>query len=225
MEWSLEPRVGYVNARIEFTPNSKVASKGRTISFIQTVSSTQTSGGFAGIGSTTWKTRSEVDVLPGERDPFYGAQWDTGIGSWRDEPNSTQLRPGDYEGQGEEREGSRPFTSSTPSAVINDSPMLLMNQNKQFETVAVVVEAGQVLGSLSWSIQRRSAPDLWGLLGPDSSTIVRWAHCTEGASRGFQAVVENSTLVSETWCLTGLRLTAVTLVNSTGNNSNLLSKG
>lgn len=190
MQWSLVPRVGYVNARIEFVPNATIAAASRTISFIQTIASYQTTGGFAGIGTTTWATRTEVDASGGS-DPFYGAQWDAVSGHWGDEPIATQARPGDYEGAGGPREGSRPFTTSTGSAILNDSPMLQMDEAKQFETVVVVVETGEVLGSLSWNIQRWGAPSLWGLLGPGSSTIVRRADCREGASSGFQGVVDD----------------------------------
>jgi hypothetical protein len=123
--------VGYVNVRIEFTPNPTVAGASKTISFIQTVSETLTTGGFLGIGSTTWPSRTQVDVLPGESDPFFGAKRNSAIGQWGDEPSSKQVRPGDYQGQGAPREGSRPFIASAAgSAVLNDSPMLQINQTK-----------------------------------------------------------------------------------------------
>jgi outer membrane protein OmpA-like peptidoglycan-associated protein len=187
MQWSMVPMVGIVNVRIEFTPSPNVAAACKTISFIQTVSETTTSGGFLGLGSTTTSGTTDVDALPGDRDPFYGAKWNVAGGKWGDEPGSTQARPGDYQGQGGPREGSRPFTASTGSAVLNDSPMLQINQTKQFETVAVVVETGQVLGSLRWNIQRWRA----GLFNQGSSTIVRRADCTEAPSTDFPSVVEN----------------------------------
>jgi flagellar motor protein MotB len=186
MQWSMVPMVGYVNVRIEFIPNPALAAASKTISFIQTVSETNTSGGFLGLGSTTSIGSTEVDALPGDRDPFYGAKWNVAGGKWGDEPGSTQVRPGDYEGKGGPREGSRPFTASTGSAVLNDSPMLQVNQTKQFETVATVLETGQTCGSLRWNVQRWRA----GFFGGDSSTIVRSVDCTEGASTDFSSVVK-----------------------------------
>jgi outer membrane protein OmpA-like peptidoglycan-associated protein len=188
MQWSLVPMIGYVNVRIEFTPNPTVAAASKTISFVQTVSETLTTGGFLGIGSTTVSSGTEVDVLPGETDPFYGAKWNPAAKQWGDEPGSSQARPGDYQKQGAPREGSRPFIASVAgSAVLNDSPMLQINQTKQFETVAVVVETGLVLGSLSWNVQRWRA----GFLDRGSSTTVRRAACAEGASTDFSSVLES----------------------------------
>jgi outer membrane protein OmpA-like peptidoglycan-associated protein len=177
MNYSLLPRVGYVNARIEFVPTATVAAASRTISFIQTVVTSNTSGGFLGLFSHTSYSKTEVDALPSDTDPFYGAKWNRVTGKWGDESTSTQVK-----GQ----EGSHPFTASIGSAVINDSPMLNINESKQFETVAVVVETGAVLGSLSWNIQRWKA----GFFGNDSSTLVRRADCAEGTAPDFQTVVE-----------------------------------
>jgi hypothetical protein len=64
--------------------------------------------------------------------------------------------------------------------------MLQVQQSEQFETAPVVVETGQVLGSLSWNIQR------WvgGFFNETSSTIVRCANCQEGASADFSSALE-----------------------------------
>jgi outer membrane protein OmpA-like peptidoglycan-associated protein len=198
MRWWLVPKVGMINARIEFTPNSTVATASKTISFIQTVTETMTTRGLLGIGSTTSVDTTQVDVGRDENDPFYGAKWNPAKGKWGDEPSSTQARPGDVEpgsqvpspgqqGTGEPREGSRPFIASeTGSAVLNDSPMLLLNQTKRFETVAVVVETGQVLASLRWNIQCWEA----GFFYETSTTFIQSANCVEGASAEFSSAVE-----------------------------------
>lgn len=189
LSWTLAPRVGYVNARIVFVPNSTVAAASRTISFIQTVAERTTSGGFLGIGSTTWASRTQVDTLPRDRDPYYGAAWDGSTGQWSDEPNSTQFQPPSTRGSGATPEGSSPFRAGgNSSAILNDSPFLDMNQTKEFETAIVVVETGEVLGHLRWNVQRWSAVSWFG--GPDSSTTVRRANCAEGSSAEFQSVVD-----------------------------------
>jgi Outer membrane protein and related peptidoglycan-associated (lipo)proteins len=195
MKWSLVPigggaHGGAVNARIEFIPNAAVASASKNISFIQTVSTIDThrSGvsGFFGFGSTT-ATNPEVDKGEGDTDPFYGAQWNRGASRWGDEPQSVQARFGDRSGQGLAREGSRPFNASNPSAVLNDTPMLQVNEAKDFETVAVVLETGRVLGSLRWNIQCWSA----GFFNDSSSTIVRRAECVADPSSGFESVANS----------------------------------
>ena len=92
LQWKLEPRPGFVNARIQFTPTAAIAAISKTIAFVQTVSTADTTGGFLGLFSTTYRSSTEVDVLPGERDPFYGAQWNAPAGTWGDGP--APPRPG-----------------------------------------------------------------------------------------------------------------------------------
>jgi hypothetical protein len=199
MKWSLVPMVGFVNARIEFTPNAAVAAASRTIAFVQTVSDSETTGGFLGLGSSASVGSTDIDKLPGESDPFYGAQRDRTANKWRDEPSSTQARSGDPRpergsaggGALAPREGSRPFIAGTsPSAVLNDSPMLPPVPHggivKHFETVATVVETGQVLGSLGWSIQRWRA----GVLDDSTSTTVATVAVREGAPANFQQLMD-----------------------------------
>jgi outer membrane protein OmpA-like peptidoglycan-associated protein len=186
LNYVLSPRVGFVNARIEFTAAPNVAAASKTISFIQTVAESVTSGGFAGIGAHTSYSIPQVDTTPSDRDPFYGAKWNQAQGKWGDEPNATQARPGDRQGQGGAREGSKPAAGGQGSAVLNDSPMLNVDETKHFETVAVVVESGAVLGALVWEIRRFTA----GFFNETSSTIVRDAHCTEGASGALPGLVE-----------------------------------
>lgn len=180
LQFALVPRVGYVNARIEFVPNERVARLNPTISYIQTVRSSIFGSGTA-----------EVDVLKGDKDPFYGAQWDETNQRWVGEPKSVQI--------GGLGEGSRPYGRSSGSAVLNDSPMLNIGEAKFFETVVVVVETGEVLGSLSWYIVRRDV-DLMGILPAwlkkwlygenTTTTIVGNVVCSPEASPQFHAAVK-----------------------------------
>lgn len=182
--WTLAPRVGYVNARIEFVPNAETAAAGRTIAFLQTVAEQTVVSSWLGFSQDVTASRPRVDAFSRETDPFYGAQWDPDAEEWTGEPNSTQHRPPGSSGP---REGSRPFSAQNGSAVLNDSPFLDYNQIKEFETAIVVVETGEVLGNLRWNIQRWSA---LGLFGPDSSTTIRRVQCSEGASAEFQGIVD-----------------------------------
>lgn len=198
MKWSMVPRVGSVNVRIEFIPNPAVAAASKTISFIQTVTEITTIPGewqvprWGALSPRRFDARqigtTNVDASPTstERDPFFGAKWNAAGGKWTDEPEAAQARPGDYKEATEPREGSRPFNESSKSAVINDSPMIPVNQSKEFETVATVLETGQSLGTLRWGIQRWPA----GLFSQGSSTIVRRADCAEGQSSGFSSAVK-----------------------------------
>lgn len=185
LTWALAPRVGYVNARIEFVPNTTVAATRPTISYIQTMSSSV----FNSSGE------SEVDVLPSDTDPYYGAQWDEATRQWGDEPGIGQRLDPAIDDMSAPREGSRPYTATWGSAVLNDSPQLNVGEVKYFETVAMVVETGEVLASLSWNIQRSEAgiaPAWMNRLfrwEQPTSTIVRNVVCTPGASPEFDAVV------------------------------------
>ena len=70
--------------------------------------------------------------------------------------------------------------------MLNDSPMLQLNQSKQFETAAVIVETGQLLCSLTWSIQRWEA----GFFGNDSSTIVQTATAHDAPTPALQTALD-----------------------------------
>jgi outer membrane protein OmpA-like peptidoglycan-associated protein len=177
MSWLLIPRVGYVNARIEFTPVAALAKASQTVSFIQTVSESLTSGGFAGLGSHTSSRKTEVDKLRNETDPFYGAQWDRSAARWTDEPYSTQISRG---------EGSRPATATAGSAVINDTPEIDIGEVKRFETVATIIETGVILGALHWRIGRWPA----GFFNKSSSTTVENVICVEEASANFSDAIK-----------------------------------
>lgn len=185
LRWALAPRVGYVNARIEFIPNSQTAAANPTISYIQTVES-----------NIFNREGAEVDVVESDTDPYYGAAWDEETESWVDEPRMGQRLDPDIDDLSAPREGSWPYTAETASAVLNDSPHVNTSETKYFETVVVVVETGEVLGSLSWNIQRWEAgiAPAWlnSILGWEqpTSTIVRNVSCNPGASPQFDAIVQ-----------------------------------
>jgi hypothetical protein len=185
LEWAIAPRVGYVNATIEFIPNATVAAAKPTISYVQTVSSNMFNPG----------GESEVDVLPQDTDPYYGARWDPDKQTWTDEPNSGHRIDPQIDDANAPRQGSRPYTPATGSAVLRDSPHLNISEIKYFETAVVVIQTGEVLGSLRWNIQRWEAGFAPGWLNrwmgweQPSSTIVRGVVCTRGASPEFDQVV------------------------------------
>ncbi|MCP4925649.1 MAG: hypothetical protein GY916_06880 [Gammaproteobacteria bacterium] len=167
---------------IEFFPNAEFARLNPTISFIQTE------------GSNFFSSR--VDTLPGETDPYYGAQWDEDNQQWGDEPGSGQHRDPDIDNTDAPYEGSRPYTAATGSAVINDSAFLNINEVKYFETAVVVIETGELLGTLTWNIQHRKAgffPEFVDrFFGWEStSTIVRNVACNPSASPEFYSLLEN----------------------------------
>ncbi len=186
LRWVLAPRYGYVNERLEFIPNDIMARMNPTISYIQTVSSSI----FNPPGE------SEVDVLPNDTDPYYGAQWNEESQRWTNEPTSVQHRDPEYDNMDAPREGSRPYTAATGNAVLNDSPSLNTGEIKYFETVVVVIDTGEVLGSLSWNIQRWAAGFMpatineWFGWRQPTSTIVRNVTCTPGASPEFDSVIQ-----------------------------------
>ena len=186
LTWALAPRVGYVNARIEFIPNATVAGAHPTISYIQTVSSSIFNP----------RGESEVDVLSTDTDPFYGARWDETKKQWVDEPRSTQHRDLAIDDMTAPQEGSRPYTATTGSAVLNDSPFLNIGEVKYFETAVVVVDTGEVLGSLSWTILRFEAGfvpafvNRWLGRKQPTSTIARNVVCKPGASPEFDAALK-----------------------------------
>ncbi len=74
------------------------------------------------------------------------------------------------------------------SAVLNDSPMLKVGESKQFETAAIIVETGHLLGSLSWIIQCRAT----GFLGGDPSTTIRSATVREAPTVDLQKALKNT---------------------------------
>jgi len=81
-----------------------------------------------------------------EFDPFYGAEWDNQSGTWVPEQKdpAAALR-------------NQPSSAADPNAYMNDAPFVYPDQLKLFESVAVVVETGEVLGAISWGV--KGTPD------------------------------------------------------------------
>ena len=185
LQWKLEPRPGFVNARIQFTPTAAIAAISKTIAFVQTVSTADTTGGFLGLfddvpkfhrgGRAAGRTRSLLRRAVERSGGHLGRR--------------ARLHPGPARrlpGTGRPARGEPSATASAKSAVLNDSPMLQLNQSKQFETAAVIVETGQLLCSLTWSIQRWEA----GFFGNDSSTIVQTATAHDAPTPALQTALD-----------------------------------
>jgi outer membrane protein OmpA-like peptidoglycan-associated protein len=197
MTWTLTPAgQSSLHAHIEFTPNAATRASARTITFVQTVRATRQGnpilpsdpagdkGGGAEYGGPRYV---RVDFTAAhEAEPFYGARWDDaapGGGAFADEPTATQnsglagATPG----------GSRPANTSTASAIVNDTPSLqyFQGEKKEFETVAMVAETGQVLGSLRWGFEYKcQGPNAYQLIGGTVSD------CSDGATGEFRPAVD-----------------------------------
>jgi len=92
-------------------------------------------------------TKKRMDHMPDtENDPFYGAEWDQANKKWKDE-NSQWIV------------GSSQKGKSSTSAVMYDVPGAavaregLGDASKEFETVPMVLETRQPLGSLRWGFK------------------------------------------------------------------------
>jgi hypothetical protein len=153
-----------VDVKLEFIPGTTLAASNSTISFIQIVS------------SSLWNSdgSSEVDTTRNDVGPYYGARWDEGSQEWVDEPTATQA-PGSPMGS---TEGSRRFSASNASAILNDSPMMDDGETKYFETAIVIIESGQILGSFFWTVRNDSG-----------ITLARNVHLETSASAELSAVL------------------------------------
>ncbi|MEA2844028.1 MAG: hypothetical protein QOJ69_1699 [Actinomycetota bacterium] len=138
-------------AQIAFKPSSPVA--GRTISFLQTKLQKSTGG--------PPKGAPELDVLPDEFEPFYGAKWDAGKNDWVAEGAHDKFK-------------NRPSSASHPAAYLFDDPSAPPGQAKLFESVATVVETGETLGALRWGV------------GEATDTV----ECTDAPKASFGAAVD-----------------------------------
>jgi outer membrane protein OmpA-like peptidoglycan-associated protein len=89
-------------------------------------------------------TKKRMDHMPDtENDPFYGAQWDQGAKKWVKE--SDDYVPGSSH-KGQEPEHAKMF--DIPGALVAREG--LGDVSKEFETVPMVLETREPLGSLRW---------------------------------------------------------------------------
>jgi outer membrane protein OmpA-like peptidoglycan-associated protein len=193
MKWTLTA-TDHQDARvdIDFKPDeTKVEAK--TVSFVQTVlSQVGTDRAYAGgtaadpaknksiyepFEETTSKKR--VDHLPlTENDPFYGAVWDQSTKQW------TQERP-------EWAIGSSTKDVGSTSATMFDTPGVDWaregkgDQSIEFETVPLVLETRQPLGSLSWGFKIKDDPK-----APIELTGGQDADCNDSPSDDWSATLD-----------------------------------
>jgi outer membrane protein OmpA-like peptidoglycan-associated protein len=161
MTWTLKA-VDHETADIDidFKPDpAKVEAK--SVSFVQTVISKVGSGFAYGGGTATNPAKKQavyqpfeepgskkrVDHFPeGENDPFYGAEWNQSAKKWQREGSTSRV-------------GTSPKGGTSTSAKMHDGPdapesrMGLGDTSSEFETVPVVLETRQPLGSLSWGFK------------------------------------------------------------------------
>lgn len=161
MKWTLKA-VDHETADIDidFKPDSsKVEAK--AVSFVQTVISKVGTGFAYGGGTATNPAKKQavyqpfeeptskkrVDHFPeGENDPFYGAEWDQTAKQWKREGSTSKV-------------GTSPKGGTSTSAKMHDGPdapesrMGLGDTSSEFETVPVVLETRQPLGSLTWGFK------------------------------------------------------------------------
>jgi OmpA family protein len=158
MEWWLAPSDGpdaSAKIQIKFTPKPGFTPK--TITFLQTVHTTPADNRNAGM--------PKIDIHPGEYVPFYGADWGDKTKDWQPEG-----APPGYENQ--------PSSSTDPAAYLYDAPLVYSGMAKRFESVAVVPETSEILGSLTWGV------DEDGLFGGEEKD------CTDRPTAGFLVAID-----------------------------------
>lgn len=169
MDWWLVPKQTYSryrgqpSARIQIMFTPKQADRNKTITFLQTVLQTTTSS-----GST--KSTSLLDIGKKQPfDPFYGAGFSTQEKKWVPEG-----APKGYK--------NAPSSVGDSTAYLYDEPSVPPTQTKTFESVAVVLETGEVLGALRWGVSwHKSEAKVFGGESKD---------CTDAPSADFSAAVE-----------------------------------
>ena len=136
MRWSLmltseglhedkNPYKPSASMQVVFTP----FKPGRSLSFLQTVATAE-------IGKSA---KPQVDVLPEDFDPFYGADWDPKSLSWVPENAPPTFR-------------NAPSQPGDPSAYLYDEPWVSPSTVKMFETVVVDMRTGVKFGALRWGV-------------------------------------------------------------------------
>jgi outer membrane protein OmpA-like peptidoglycan-associated protein len=143
--------------QINFSP--KAPYLGKTITFLQTVQDSS-------LGPNESIPRTKIDILtfgktPDDKTdqfvPFYGARWDNDNRSWVPEgaPDPYKNQPGG--------------TTAHPIAYLYDEPVVYSEQTKMFETVVVVPETTEILGSIAWGV--KGVDDDVQVLWPDPENV------------------------------------------------------
>jgi outer membrane protein OmpA-like peptidoglycan-associated protein len=180
MSWNLRP-AGSSSAKMDvyFFPNPALRARAKAVTFIQTLISTEdgklvfnegASGDFGGgkkYAEPSAGARVDFTLTPGQMpedfNPFYGASWDDSAGHWEGaeglgfpwqrNPATNAPAPAGSSGSAPSPSVTPASTTGTEAAHLFDNPQfnIAQGQEKKFETVAVVPETGEVLGSLRWS--------------------------------------------------------------------------
>jgi hypothetical protein len=167
MEWTLQAPGSEgkgSSARIQITFTAKPSYRSQTVTFLQTVLSTKEDT------VATPSQQTNVDLRPDieETDPFYGADWDPGKNAWEAESVKTPVPEGFK---------NSPSSGTDASAYLFDQPVVYPGMARVFESVAVIPETGEVLGSLKWGLSKDT------LLGAQTED------CTDLPSAGFGATM------------------------------------
>ncbi len=170
MAWSLEltgtKGQGGPAARIQvaFTPKSPY--RAQTVTFLQTVVTTHANAVSAPTEFTLADQRTDIEEI----EPFYGADWNPDTNTWQAESVKTPV-PAGFK--------NAPSSSTDSTAYLFDEPWLYPSMAKIFESVVVIPETGEILGSLRWGV----AGDQ--LLGG------RLDDCTDIPTHGFDVAMQN----------------------------------
>jgi outer membrane protein OmpA-like peptidoglycan-associated protein len=167
MKWTLQhSSSGTATARIQIEFTAKPTYRSHTVTFLQTVLSTKVDSVSAPSEQTLVDLRTDIE----EVEPFYGADWDPDHNAWQAESVRTPV-PAGFK--------NAPSSSTDPTAYLFDEPVVFSGMARIFESVVVVPETGEVLGSLRWG------------LTPDKLLGGRLDDCTDLPSAGFDAVMKN----------------------------------
>lgn len=143
--------------QIKFSPNLQYS--GKTVTFLQTLHEEEKDN----------KVDTIVDIGVNEAAfrPFYGADWSEVTRQWI---------PG---GEGEMRGfRSRPSSSDDPAAYMFDEPEFFPPRHgRVFESVAIVLETGEILGALTWGVGNVPA-------------YAQQPSCSDMASATFHSTIE-----------------------------------
>jgi outer membrane protein OmpA-like peptidoglycan-associated protein len=133
MEWVLHPTQGTSPAHIQITFTPKSSYRSHTVSFLQTL--------LEGEPDTIASQKTVMDFIRDkeESEPFYGADWDPGKKEW-----VAEGAPAGYK--------NAPSSTTEPSAYLYDEPVVYQGMTRIFESVAVIPETAEVLGSLRWGV-------------------------------------------------------------------------